>query len=210
MNNFDWQSFLKEESKKAIAKYQEEKRNESNASWMDFIVLSPEAIESEWLGFPGASEAQILAAETCLYVKLSPSYQNFLKVTNGWNDLYQGIPILRSVDKIDWFCVENQDVIDEYNKPQPYSSIISDEEYLVYDFSFSFPLDLEQPLRTKYMQTALQISDSDDSHFVLLNPKIIHNGEWEAWVFMAGDGDVKRYRSLKEMIQTLGMVDSWV
>ena len=210
MNDFNWESFLKQESRKAIAKYQEEKRKENKDRWKIPKILSPEVIESKWLGYPGASEAQIATVENRLGIRLPPSYRDFLKITNGWNNTYPGIPILHPVEEIDWFYVENQDVIDEYNQPLPYSSTISDEEYLVYDFPRSPWVWGQQPLRTEYMQTALQISDDDDCHFVLLNPKIIHDSEWETWIFMSGDGDVKRYRSFEEMVKKNGMVNSWV
>ena len=204
MNNFDWESFLRQESQKAIAKYKKDKNKYPKDSWTDNIVLPSSAIESEWLGLPGALEEQIVAAENRLGVKLPPSYREFLKVTNGWCNEYPGTPILRSVEDINWLYVENQDWIDEWmttNEPVP------DEEYFVYDQDWWY---WRQALRTEYMQTALQISDDDDGDVVLLNPKIIHNHEWEAWVLSCAHAGVNRCRSFREILQKVGMVDSWV
>lgn len=45
--------------------------------------LPPQVIESGWLGYPGATEAQIAQAEARLGMVLPRSYREFLKVTNG-------------------------------------------------------------------------------------------------------------------------------
>ncbi len=83
---------------------------------------------------------------------------------------------------------------------------VSDEEYFVYGQNWGY---WTQAIRTEYMQTALQISDDCDGDVVLLNPKIIHNGEWEAWVLSCAFAGVNRCRSFQEMLQTVGMVN-WV
>lgn len=197
MNQFDWESFLKQESIKAIERYQRRKKK------YQLDTLPDEVIESEWLGYPGASEEQIVAAETRLGKTLPPSYRNFLKVTNGWR-YYPGILELRSVEKIDWFCVENQEWIDIWHGDCP--EYASDEDYFNYEYNW---WRWAQPMRTKYLQTALQISDDEDSEVVLLNPKIIHNHEWEAWLFSCHVPGIKRYRSFAEMLQKIGMVGCW-
>ncbi len=78
MNSFEWKSFLKQESQKALAKYKEMKSSNAEGEW-EFISYPPEVLESEWLGFSGASEAQIVATETRLGVSLPTSYREFLK-----------------------------------------------------------------------------------------------------------------------------------
>ena len=209
MNDFNWESFLKEESRKAIAKYQEEK-NDDNCSWRDNIYLPPEVIESEWLGLPGATEEQIIAAENRLGVKLPPSYREFFKVTNGWRSEYPETPVLRSVEKIDWFRIENQDLIDTFESFSTDESI-SDEEYFTYGQNHRE--EWIQPLRIEYLQSCLQISDDDDNDVVLLNPKVIQNSEWEAWFLSLERSieDIGVYRtfSFQKMLETFGMLYSW-
>lgn len=197
MNQFDWESFLKQESIKAIERYQRRKKK------YQLDTLPGDVIESEWLGYPGASEEQIVAAETRLGTTLPPSYRNFLKVTNGWR-YYPGILELRLIEKIDWFCVENQDWIDVWLDYCPEDA--SDEDYFNYEYNWR---RWDQPMRTQYLQTALQISGDDDSEVVLLNPKIIHSNEWEAWLFSCHVPGIKRYCSFQEMLQKIGMVGSW-
>ena len=201
MSEFNWQKFLKRESRKAIEDYQQVKSQEKPPIWASYFEFPSEVISSEWLGFPGASEEQIVAAETRLGVTLPPSYRDFLKVTNGWRDS-PGTLKFRSTEEIDWFCVESQDWIDEWNYLFR-NQEIGDEEY------FSYGQGWKQKLRIEYMQTALQISDYDDGDVFLLNPQIIHHEEWEAWILSTHYGGAKRFRSFQEMLQTIGMVNHW-
>ncbi|NEP81416.1 MAG: SMI1/KNR4 family protein [Okeania sp. SIO3C4] len=204
MSTFDWESFLKQESKKAIEQFKKRKKKYEEQWSKDWwFSLPDEALESEWLGFPGASEEQIVAAETRLGTTLPPSYRDFLKVTNGWLD-YPSIIELWPIEKIDWFSVENQEWIDIWLDYCPEEA--SDEEYFNYKYDWWY---WTQPIRTKYMQTALQISGDDDSEVVLLNPKIIHNDEWEAWLFSSHHAGINRCRSFQEMLQKIGMPGPW-
>ncbi len=56
----DSKIILKKESQKIIADFKDKKSNDAE-DWR-FIDLSHETIESEWLGYPGATEEQIVAA----------------------------------------------------------------------------------------------------------------------------------------------------
>jgi len=193
MNTIEWKSYLKQESKKAIAHYQQNKNAEIGI-WQH-TELSAETIKSQWIGFPGATEDQLIAAETRLGVTLPPSYQTFLKVTNGWS-APPGSLRLHSTEEINWFCTENQDWIDIWT--DIHIPAVTDEQYLVYGNNCTFG---EQPIRPEYMQTTLQISDEQDGDIILLNPEVIHQGEWEAWLWSdAGAGGIHRYRSFEEMI----------
>ncbi|NEQ33827.1 MAG: SMI1/KNR4 family protein, partial [Leptolyngbya sp. SIO4C5] len=72
MNTFDWKAFLKQWSQEVIETVQEK------------TALPQQVLEDEWLGYPAASENQILQAEAQLQRSLPPSYREFLMVTNGW------------------------------------------------------------------------------------------------------------------------------
>ena len=69
--------------------------------------LPPEVIETRWLGFPGATEEQIVAAEARLGVMLPPSYREFLTVTNGWRqpDAFwvANAGSLWSIEQVEWY-----------------------------------------------------------------------------------------------------------
>ena len=51
----------------------------------DFASLLPaQAQQTRWLGYAGAAEAAIAAAEARLGTRLPPSYRAFLAVSDGW------------------------------------------------------------------------------------------------------------------------------
>lgn len=129
--------------------------------------LSPEIIRSRWLGYPGATEAQIAAAEARLGRRLPPSFRSFLQVTNGWR--FTGILIekLWNTDEVDWFRVRNQDWIDIHSQ-------FPDAE----DIDGGFP-------PVSHLRASLEVSEVFDSTVCLLNPLVVGpDGEWQA-IFMA-------------------------
>lgn len=202
MNIFDWETFLRQESQKAIAEYREKKSSGVEGCWRA-IELAPELLESEWLGLPGASEEQIIAAETRLGITLPPSYRTFLKVTNGWLDFPDNLR-LRSTEEIEWFCTENQEWIDDWTVVD---ISVSDDKYFVYN---NDKIKRSMLVRGEYMQTALQISDEKDGTVALLNPKVIYQNEWEAWILSNHYAGAYRCRSFLDMWTTLGMTESWL
>ncbi|HEX2913279.1 MAG TPA: HEAT repeat domain-containing protein [Chloroflexia bacterium] len=152
-----------------------------------------EAIETGWLGAPGASEAELVELETRLGVTLPPSYRAFLKVSNGWGQLTNFIYKLWSSREVDWFRVRNQDWIDAWSA-DPYP--VPDEEYFVYGEEQNVV-----NVRTEYLASALEISDLGDSAIYLLNPEVVTpEGEWEAWFFANWLPGMRRYRSFWEMM----------
>ncbi|WP_071515355.1 SMI1/KNR4 family protein [Geitlerinema sp. PCC 9228] len=196
MNSFNWESFLGTWSQELL---------ESMGSWREDLPL--EVIESGWLGFSGATEAQIARAETRLGTTLPPSYREFLKVSNGWRQTTPFIHRLWSTEEIEWFRVRHQAWIEDFiesncnneangNMARLIPSIL-DEEYLVY----GEVQDCSQ-IRVEYLQTALEISSRGESAIYLLNPRIVTaEGEWEAWFFSDLLPGADRYRSFREMMQ---------
>jgi hypothetical protein len=62
MGAFDWEVFLRRWSQAILA----------SMDGADRQLLPPEVIESGWLGYPGASEADLQRTETRLGVRLPP------------------------------------------------------------------------------------------------------------------------------------------
>ena len=156
--------------------------------------LSPEIIKTSWLGYAGATEEEIAAAEKRLATKLPPSFRAFLKASNGWRFPSVSIFDLLPVSKLSWFQEQNQDWIDAYTDDEP--PPVSDKEYFVYG-------DKQDCVnfRREYLQTAMQISGLGDSAVVLLNPKIVTpEGEWETWFFANWLPGAQRYRSFDEWL----------
>ena len=170
------------------------------------VDLPPDVIARGWLGYPGATEEQLMAVEHRLGISLPPSYRLFLQVTNGWRRTTPFVERLYSLEEIEWFATNNQWAIDAtmkggaYVPPylqgtgyQPLS--ISDEEYLVYDDNS------EQPFRAEYLQSTLEISPYSDGCY-LLNPRIVTaDGEWEAWFYAPWNLVPARYRTFWELMQ---------
>ncbi len=172
MDRFDWQSFLKHWAEEMLDVAE------------DTNDLPQQAIEARWLGFPGATDQQIIEVEMRLGVALSPSYTEFLKVTNGWRQPQAhwaaSAGSLWQISQVQWFAVANQDWIDAYTESYQAGG---------------------------QLQTVLQISDDGDGVY-LLNPKVVEsNGEWEAWFFANWNPGADKYRSFQEMMQA--QYQSW-
>jgi hypothetical protein len=186
MSSFNWDILLKKFSRTLI-----EERDE--ADW----DLTPAMVKSGWLGYPAASEAEIVEAETRLNTRFPPSYRAFLSVSNGWRNSDWTEMHLYSTSEIDWFTSRNQAWIDAWQSTVA-ESPIPDEKYFVYG--------ADQDcihLRREYLSTALEVSsDSGDGDIFLLIPEVVfETGEWEAWHFGNKLPGAHRYRSFYELME---------
>ncbi len=161
-------------------------------------TLPRELIEAGWLGYPGATEEEGIAAEKRLATRLPSSYRAFVKACNGWRFPSLSIFDLLPISKVTWFREQNQDWIDAYVGPSAELPPISDKEYFVYGAKQDCV-----KFRTEYLCTALQISDVGDGAVLLLNPKVVTpEGEWETWLFANWLPGAVRYRSFVEWLAT--------
>jgi hypothetical protein len=186
MQTYPWRAFLAEWSRALL-------------QW-DHVrdVASSEALQSGWLGRPGASEAQLAAAEARLGTHLPPSYRQFLALSNGWGQLTDFIFNLWSTEEIEWLRVRNQHLITVWTEHIPPGTLtVTDAEYFVYGAGQDCVT-----VRGEYLRTALEISDWGDSAICLLNPQVVTpEGEWEAWFFANWLPGANRYRSFWELMQ---------
>jgi SMI1 / KNR4 family (SUKH-1) len=196
---FDWNIFLRQYSRDLLERLEDR----------DFEEVSSEARNSQWLGYPAATEEEISLTESRLNLSLSPSYRDFLLSTNGWllfDDLFGG---LLPVQQIERHSVRHQDLIDAWIEGcaegarqmarQGYEDFkISDEEYFIYGSGQDSAV-----VRNEYLPNTLEIGGEENKGFILLNPQVtIANGEWEAWNFATWYPGAVRYRSFFEMMQT--------
>jgi cell wall assembly regulator SMI1 len=145
-----------------------------------------------WLGEPGATEAEIIATEQRLGIRLPPSYRAFLAETNGFDHIGSFIYRHYGAAEIDWFRVCNQDWIEAYQ----IGDDISPEEHL------ADPEDCVR-FRAAYLSSCLQISEVGDSAVVLLNPEVVNGkGEWEAWFFANWRPGATRYPSFSAYVDS--------
>jgi hypothetical protein len=165
--SFDWKTFLADFGLELL------QNNEIRES------VPEEVIESGWMGFPGATEAEIEELDNRLGVRLPDSYRDFLKVSNGWRNTGYFINCIWSTKEVAWFRERHSEWIQAYVLPYRGTPILSDEEYLVYGDRQDSTV-----YRVEYLETALEISDIGDDAIYLLNPEIRGvDGEWEAWFF---------------------------
>jgi hypothetical protein len=213
MSSFDWKSFLQQWSQAIL----------ESMTDTDKEYLPQEVLNSNWLGYAGATDEQIARAETRLGVKLPPSYREFLKVSNGWRQTARQTDSfnhrLWSTEEIEHFAVrhpqwikafhdrlgtngisldEEFQELDDQWEPVTLSPVpLSDEDYLVYG-------DEQDPrkIRPDHLRTAIEISDIGVDSIYLLNPQVMTaEGEWEAWFFADYLQGGDRYRSFQEMME---------
>lgn len=184
MNEPMWKAFLTEYNRELL-------------SYEQVVEHLPrELIKAGQLGYPGASEAEVVKLEKRLATHLPPSYRAFLKASNGWRFPSISIFDLLPAAKVAWFREQNQDWIDAYVGPSAELPPISDKEYFVYGAKQDCG-----KFRTEYLQTALQVSDVGDGAVVLLNPMVVTpEGEWETWFFANWLPGAFRYRSFAEWL----------
>ena len=200
LKTFNWYKFLGQWSQEFLA------------TSKNLGHLPAEIIESDWLGYPGATEEQITQAEERLNVSLPPSYREFLKVSNGWRQTTPFIYRIWSIEEIEWFIKRHHSWINSFIQTQMRSRHdyhqnghqlnghvprIPDSEYFLYGEEQDC-----SKIRPEYLSTALEISDKGESAIYLLNPKIqTGDGEWEAWFFGNWLPGADRYPSFQEMMQ---------
>jgi hypothetical protein len=149
-------------------------------------------LADESLSTKGASAAQISALETRLGNALPPSYKAFLAASDGLLVADQCFNFLPSAD-VRWFAQDNQLWIDAWHDE---GEELDDERY----FTYGDDQDCVW-MRNRYLQTALQVSDTWDGDVVLLNSDVKFGEEWEAWLFGNKLPGAIRYRSFAELIE---------
>lgn len=201
MSSFDWQGFLKTWSQDYL----------TYAQKLDH--LDADVVESEWLGFPGASEVQIAAVEARLSIRLPTSYREFLKVSNGWRQTTPFIYRVLAIEEVEWFAIRHADWIASFKQKfsacQPLTPVdnlsngasrgysISDAEYFVYGQEQDC-----SKIRVEYLSACLGISEKGESSIYLLNPRVLnHQQEWEAWFFGDWLPGADRYPSFQSMME---------
>ena len=161
MLTYDWLPFLEQWSRDLI-----------EAAQIGDCVLSAKAIESGWIGQPGATEPQLTTLEAYLGYTLPASYRQFLAITNGWHIDADDIHLdLWDTEHVDWFRTTNRDWLDIWED--------------IYNRDAN--LDEDPPEVLLSMRTAAQIGTGHDSRVYWLDAgDVTEHGEWWAWMFASG------------------------
>jgi SMI1 / KNR4 family (SUKH-1) len=128
--------------------------------------LPPHARATGWLGTErGAAEAEIVAAEGRLDVRLPPSYREFLLVSDGFGPLSGTITTLRAVSEIGWLADLERESVDAW-----------------LEGALSFTDDASDESAIRVIERTLLVGDGDG--YVLLIPEQMNpNGEMVTWFF---------------------------
>ena len=141
------------------------------------------------LGFAGATEDQIRAAEARLGASLPPSYVEFLRASNGLLQPFSYVAACGGdfwpAADLDWFAVRNGEWIDAYEGVDDAAGKVGPERFV------------------DELRGTLELSHGGDSAVYLLNPRVTGaDGEWETWFFATWSPDVERFRSFEQMMRT--------
>ncbi len=183
----------------------------------DERLFSLEEHARGYLGFDGASEAQIVAAETRLGARLPDSYRTFLKVSNGWPLMGWNCQpgVLWPVEQIQW--VRDYDpfgVVDYGLQSLPHGSPedLSPEEHL--QTRVEEDPDKGDPghYRMAYVDNLLSISDVYDNCQLLISPEVLdENDEWECWKLASWLPGALRYHSFERwMLQNYACLQEYI
>lgn len=138
---------------------------------------------------------EIARLEDRLRLTLPPSYAAFLRHANGIL-LPDGVIDLLPAADVDWLAARHGDWIGARamldNGPE-----VDDERY------FTYGCDQESIwFRSRYLETALQVSDVNNGEVILLNPQVRFGEEWEAWYFAHDLPGAARYRSFADLMRS--------
>lgn len=135
---------------------------------------------ASWLGAPGAAEVEIEQLEKRLGVRLPPSYREFLRVTNGWDEYSHSSLRLLTVTEVGWTRDVDPDLAriwDDLDGPPG-------------------------PQGRESMSDSLFIAEYIEGQVYLLNPYVVGpDGEWEAWDFATWHPGEYRYRSFWDLME---------
>ena len=136
--------------------------------------LPPEVLDSPWLGYPPASEAEITAAEARLGRRLPPSLRTFYSVTNGWRTTGRFIGNVLPVQGLGWLRDREPDLLEmaemAIQTSGPFKNDPGDVRLRQYRY--------EQGIR---VGRSLVISSEGDASTWLLDPEeLTADGEWAA------------------------------
>lgn len=176
----DWKTFLDDVSKTLF----------KSEDLLDELLNTT----STWLGFDGTSDDIIRMHEKRLGTLLPPSYKSFLKTSNGFKQLSCFAWDIWPVEKIDWLRNVDPELIEIWCSFDDEESVITDEEYFVYD------KNQHLPFRSIYLKKCLAISGPGDATILLLNPEIKFGEEWEAWMFAPWNLGPTRYQSFEKLM----------
>jgi SMI1 / KNR4 family (SUKH-1) len=187
LNGFDWPTWLAAWNQELL-----ERLDLGKPSAFRHPLVTPELVAGGWLGAPGATEAEIAAAEARLGTTLPPSYRAFLAASNGFLQPDLIVPRLRAVSEVVWLGDEDPDTARTWAETAEPGDPLSE------------------------LAGCLQVSDRElvGTAVYLLNPRRRGpDGEWAAYYLAHWVPGVEPYSSFRQLMEeerrrTLVPIDS--
>ncbi len=192
MTQAEWKTFLYDLSR--IALTHDMDRN------LEYRTFSPEVHASGYLGYDGASEELIVAAERRLGTILSPSYKDFLRVSNGWPVISDAVMPGRlwPVEEVYWIRDYDPHDTKGWGEMSSPPEDIPPEEHI----DWGSQEIRSGSYRHAYVKNLLSISDYGDACNLLLSPEVVNEeAEWECWLMASWNPGADRYQSFEAWIK---------
>lgn len=140
-------------------------------------LFTKEERKSKWLGRQPATDAEIVAAEKRMDLKLPPDYVGFLRASNGLSALSSTAPPLLDVGRIGWL----RDAVDS----------------ATLDILKDYPGEN----LSEAIESSILVSELKESDMVLLVPPRPNEDQWQCW-FLAHwvPGEI-RYPSFRHYVE---------
>jgi hypothetical protein len=184
MNKYEWKSVLDKWNKDILdSRYQE--------------YLPEEAHDKGWLGFSGATQGEITAAELRLQTRLPESYREFLSASNGWRMTTPFIDRVWGTEEIEWLAVKRMKVVEDGRR---YSSCPGEPDFADGElYTYGEAQDLF--IRQEHFENSLEVGFGDQLDLYLLLPDVTPlEGEWAACLWSPKSVESIVYRSFWELM----------
>ncbi|MGW3832864.1 SMI1/KNR4 family protein [Streptomyces microflavus] len=157
----EWRAFLSDYNARHITSDEVREAIEDHRQ-----VISEERLKAGWAGAEPVGEEAIVAAEERLGVRFPPSYRNFLRVSDGWEDI--GFVDLLQVGEIGWFAELGADLIASWSDLDHFGDHLA------------------------VLKRCLLVGEDNGGsgcYWLLHADSIAENGEWTAYEWWPGSGE---------------------
>jgi hypothetical protein len=200
MTKQKWVELLTEWDKRILSILREDRKKNKYEGYTDILRL----LKKGTLGYPPAKEQEITKAETRLGLSLPESYKNFLRVSNGWDQLGIGsdcqVGLVYPIEEVDYFKSKDPYLFSAVEDMPWDSAEVSDfglipgDGHVVTEF-------VKNNYSSEKFSKIIAISEVGVEQY-LLYPEAVHTGEeLEAWRWSTS-AEIYRYWSFWDLMQS--------
>lgn len=191
-----WMELLAAWDKRILSILREDHGKGKYEGYADILRL----LEKQTLGYPPATGSEIAEAEARLGLLLPESYKNFLRVSNGWDQLGIGpdfqVGLIFPANGVDFFYKQDPYLFSaESGTPMNSNSFCmeSEDRNSVIDFA-------EENYTIDKLEKKIAVSEAGEHQYFLYPEVIRKDAEWEAWRCAESDAIYYRYGSFWDLM----------